>query len=106
MVYGTWPYSFDTIDLARVIPEAVLSAIAGILADKDKGLWIAGGLGAGMGALARTQILIEMTVYPEEFALGIITPDMMTHQYFIALLDALVAGVAALGITYLVHYLE
>lgn len=109
LAVGTWPYSFDWVDLVRVLPEAFASGITtGVLAKNEKQAALAGAaLGATTGALARGQIMIEMKAYPKEFEGGAISPyapDVWQHNYFIMLLDALVSGGVGAGLGYLVKH--
>jgi hypothetical protein len=97
--FGTWPYSFDIMDILRgVIPEALLGGAAGAVSKKNPAI-VGGLVGAASAAIARSQILAEITFYPEEYVE--LPPEVVTHNVFLILFQSVLAGLAGAGLSML-----
>lgn len=101
-VVGTWPYSFDYMDIARgVVPQAILGGVAGALTKKVS---VRGAFGAASAALSRAQVWSETKLYPEEFKPEVLTPEFDQHNIFLTLLNAGLAGLGGAGLTALAKW--
>jgi hypothetical protein len=93
--FGTYPYSFDVMDILRgVIPQTLLGTFVGKSCRNNT---MAAIVGASSAALSRGQTLTEILFYPEEFAA--LPENTAEHNVFLIFFNAVLAGLASFGLS-------